>query len=308
MRASVSLLACLLAACPNAGTGPQDTDTSAGGTGGRDFAYFVNSTTPYTGTNLTCWTPGGGWVQQAAGEGCVADHTLNGEVHDFETEDPVPEATVKIWTSDDVTAQPDDEQQADGNGQFSTTVPSCTPIGYGTFTPAEWKETVDTYEVHQVFGYEGDRALDGEWVNSVSRSTANIIPSIIGIAWDESTGIIAGTAFDCDEEPIGYAQVFIHDGEQNPPATGEVFYFTDNNLPTDHQTRTDSNPENGLWVAVNVPVGTWTVDLYGYDGTAHALLGSTQLTIKAGSVNISNIYYGHGDGIAYPDSCLQACE
>jgi hypothetical protein len=34
------------------------------------------------------------------------------------------------------------------------------------------------------------------------------------------------------------------------------------------------------------------------------LIGSTTLEVKANSVNISNIYTGHDDGIRYPDACV----
>ena len=56
-----------------------------------------------------------------------------------------------------------------------------------------------------------------------------------------------------------------------------------------------------------MPVGTWMVELYGWNGTAYDLLGSTELQIKAGTVTISNVYAGISDGKSYPDSCLAPC-
>ncbi len=295
LRFTAALLT--LTACDS---GPEDKETGdTGEVAGREFEYFVNTQTVYTG-DTTCFgtTPG---EPDPAKQISV---TYNGEVHDFQSEDEVPEADVKFWHGDDISTTPDAELVADSNGAFTTTVPMCTPIGYGTFTDPLLELTVDTYEVHQVYPYEEDGVVDGEWVNSVSVVTSKLIPGIIGIEWDVTTGIIAGTAYDCNEDPIGHAQVYIHDASGNAPATGEVFFFDSNDLPTEKADQPDTNENNGLWVAVNVPVGTWTVEMWVWNGTEHQMMGSTQLNIKAGSVNISNIFTGDDDGVSYPDSCL----
>ena len=65
--------------------------------------------------------------------------------------------------------------------------------------------------------------------------------------------------------------------------------------------------DDGLWVGINVPAGTWIADMYIWDGAAHVLIGSTTLQLNAGAVYISNIYTGVGDGIGYPPSCLATC-
>lgn len=302
----MSVLAYLLLAplaCDGGSDDSKDTEDT-GSESGRDFSDFVSTTTPYVGDNACI---GGSFGEVDPSK--QVDVTLNGEVRDFQEEEPVPDATVKFWFGDDISASVDVEETADSNGAFSTTVPVCQPIGYGTFTPPEWEETVDTYEVHQIFGYEDDGVAD-EWINSVSRATANIIPAVIGVEWDETTGIIAGTAYDCatgvEEEPefFGHAQMFVHDGNGTPPDATTVYYFSDSDLPVANESQADVNPNNGLWVAVNVPVGTWTVEMWGYSGTEYVNLGSTILTIKSGSVNISNIFAGRTDGLGYPDSCL----
>ena len=297
------ILPFFLIAC-DGGDGTSDGTDTGDGSSERTESYFINTTVPYEGDS-TCEGSEFASVDPAK----QVTVTLNGEVSDFQTEDEVPDATVKVWLGDDINAATDDELTADSNGAFSTSLPTCTPIAYGTFTPAEWEETVDTYEVHQIFGYDEDGVID-ETVNSVSVATSKIIPSVIGIEWDESTGIVAGTAFDCEmgtdgeSEYFGHAQVLIHDADGNIPQTADIFYFDDYDLPTSHQNASDVNPLNGLWVAVNVPVGTWIVEMKGFNGTTYDLLGSTVLEIKAGSVNISNIYAGKDDGISYPASCL----
>ncbi|MSQ03403.1 MAG: hypothetical protein EXR71_16190 [Myxococcales bacterium] len=299
MSLHFSALLLVVAACDG---GPSDTDTGEGVPAPRVFSDFVNTTTPYVG-DATCIGSDLGTVDPAK----QLNATLNGLVIDFQSDDEVPDADVQMWFADDINGTPDVEPVSDASGAFSTSVPTCTPIAYGTSTDPLLELTVDTFEVHQVFGFEEDGVLDGEWVRSVSEVTAKLIPGIIGVDWDRTTGIIAGTAFDCnraEEGVYGHAQMFIHDSEGATPATGDVFYFS-NNLPQAKKDQPDTNPEDGLWVAVNVPVGEWTIEMWGYNGTDYEMLGSTSLTILAGSVNISNIYTGHTDGIAYPDSCLQ---
>lgn len=306
------LLLPLLAACDGGGgttddtdSKTEDTDTSGtSGTTSRTFADFVNSTETYSAADPSCV----GAAAQVPDPSCQVTHTLSGQVLDFQNETGVADASVKFWYGDDITQTADVNATGDEDGFFSVEVPSCTPVGYGTTTP--YGETVDTYEVHQIYDFESSRSLD-ESVNSVSQSTASIIPSIIGITWDDtSTGIIAGAAYDCSEDAIGHVQVYLHDGAGNPPARTDynIFYFDSNDFPTKRENQNDTNPDNGLWVAMNVPEGTWTAEMWGWDGSDYVNLAATQLTIKTGSVNISNLYLGHDDGIFYPASCLSPCE
>lgn len=297
--ASFSLISC------DGGDGGTDAVDTGDGASERTESYFINTTVQYEGDN-TCQGTDFGTPDPAK----QVDVTFNGEVHDFqESDDTVDEATVQIWHGDDITGTPDETLTADVNGAFTTTLKVCTPIAYGTSTPPEWEETVDTFEVHQIFGYDADGVVD-EWINSVSQATSQIIPAVIGIQWDESTGIVAGTAYDCDggvdgeTEFFGNAQVLIRDADGNIPQTADIFYFDDLDLPTSKLNQPQVNPINGLWVAVNVPVGQWIVEMKGYNGTDYDLLGTTVLDIRAGSVNISNIYAGKFDGISYPKSCL----
>lgn len=295
---------------------PEDTDTGdAGDTGDTDdteevpdrtFETYVDVQTQWTG-DTTCFTPGSAWLSQTPDPTCQTDLTLTGEIRDFQLDEPVPSATVQVWTSDDVTATPDVITQADESGVFSVDVMSCSPFGYMTGTPADWEETVDTYEVHQIYGYSAGGTNDATF-NSVSDATARLISGLVGVQWDRAHGVIAGTAYDCGENAIEFAQVFIHDGSGGLPSPEEfgIFYFSDDDMPVFRETQPHTNT-NGLWVAINVPDGTWTAEMWGWDGAEHVMLGATVLEIKAGSVNISNIYTGVGDGIWYPPSCQTAC-
>jgi hypothetical protein len=306
MRAFLPLLALLHLGCSGEGGGDGKGGGDDTGDSSRSFEDFVNVETAFGGNTAECIAG----KEQNVDPTCVVDMTIDGTVADFQTSDAVPDATVQLWYGDDLSASADATTVADGDGKFTVSAPSCTPIAYGTSTPPEWEETKDTFEVHQVFGYASDGSSDEEF-NSVSEATSRLIPSLIGIEWDETTGIIAGTAYDCDVAAMQYVQVFLHDGTGTPPATGEVFYFSESggtSLPTDKESQPYTNT-NGLWVAINIPAGTWTVEAWGWDAAAstHVKLGATVLQIAAGSVNISNVYTGISDGIWYPSSCLSAC-
>ncbi len=312
MRSSlVSLLALLVACGSDKDGGTTDTAADTGGSTDR-FADFVNVQTAWSG-DTTCFQPnaaGDNFVEASPDPTCQTSLALEGTATDFQTDESVADATVQVWASDDIEGDATTVLQADADGNFGLEVPSCTPFAYAVTTPVEWDETVDTFEVHQVYGYSAD-GTDDDAFNSVSQATSRLIPALIGVQWDTSTAIIAGTAYDCNQEPIQYAQIYLRDADGNPPATGDVFYFSENagtSLPTAKAAQPHTNT-NGLWVAINVPAGSWTVEMWGWDATAsqHVVLGRTQLQVKAGGVTISNVYTGDGDGIYYPASCLEAC-
>lgn len=306
MRLLLCLPALLLTACDPSQDGPNPDDTGTPD-GGHPFEYFVYTQDVWVGETDTCLD--GVRAAAVADPSCQADITLDGVVEDFQEGDGVPEADVEVWADDDISGGATATTAADDAGNFTITAPSCTPFAYGTSTPPDWFETKDTYEVHQVYGYESTGTTTAQF-NSVSEATSRLIPGLIGVEWEEdTTGIIAGTAYDCAQNPIQNAQIYIHDAEGNGPGAGEVFYFSisgDSSLPTSRDQQPQTNTD-GLWVAVNIPAGTWTVEMYGWDGSANVLLGTTVLQILIGSVNISNIYAGDLDGIYYPDSCLTTC-
>lgn len=312
MRSTFSLLLLALVACNGSTDGGKDDtgDTDDTGTDGgltfEDFVYvqetWVGDTSCFDGTN---WGLG-----QSVDPSCVQDASVSTSVRDFQNDTVVYDATVNIWYGDDLGASPDVTVTVDDSGNFSATVPTCTPTAYKTSTPPEYEETKDTYQVHQVYGWSASGTAD-ETFYSVSESTSRLIPSLIGVEWDPTTAVVAGTAYDCNTDGLANVQVFLHDAAGNIPTGSDqnpfgIFYFSDSDLPTDNDSQPWTN-ENGLWVAINVPVGEWIVEMWGWDGTQHVKIGATSLDIQAGSVNISNIYTGIEDGIWFPASCLSAC-
>lgn len=297
----------LLAGCPSSDDkdGTDDTnvtddtgDTGSGDCNTADCAITVDE--PYVG-DLSCFDGTNWGLGQEVGAGCSdVMLSLDSVIEDFQEEEPVPGASLKVWYLDDVEGSADVSEDADDNGNLTIEAPACTPTAYLAYTPPEWEETVDTYEVHQVYGVDETSAT----FNSVSVATSSLIPALLGLEWEPGTAIIAGTAYDCNEDGIMNAQVFIHDADGHAPPDAQIRYFA-NGLPNSDQPYTN---DDGLWSAINVPPGLWVVDVYVWDGTQHMLIGSTGLNIQPDSVNISNIYTGIDDGIYYPASCLASCE
>jgi hypothetical protein len=289
-----------LAACDSSG---ETEDTDAGGPvddGVLDFEDLVNVTTEGVG-DFTCYTTGDPWIEQNVDPAKQVTSAGNIRIVDFQEDDPVPEASVSFWFGDDVSATPDATGISDADGVVSVDVPACTPLSYLTYTNPDLEATRDTFEAHQVFEPPAVDTIEAD-INSVSRTTYQLIPSILGVSPATDKGVIAGTAYDCAGAPVKNAQIVVRDAEGNIPQSLIVKYFVDD-FPNRDQPTTSAD---GLWVAINVPEGTWYVDMYAVRDGAVSLLGTTVVQSFAQSINISNVHTGVGDGVKYPESCLLA--
>ena len=299
MRASSYLpLFLLLAACDSS---EDSSDTDAGGPvddGVLDFEDLVNVTEEGVG-EFACYTAGDPWITQTVDTAKQVESPASIRIVDFQEDDPVPEASVSFWFADDVSTTPDATGVSDANGIVAVDVPACTPTSYLTYTNPDLEATRDTFEAHQIFAPPTVDTIEAD-INSVSRVTYQLIPSLLGVSPAPDKGVIAGTAYDCAGEPIRNAQIVVRDANGAIPQSLIVKYFVDE-FPNRDQPATSPD---GLWVAINVPEGTWYVDLYAVRGGTVSLLGTTAVQSFAQSINISNVYTGIGDGVKYPESCL----
>jgi hypothetical protein len=304
-----SLLA--LAACSGGDKGGDDTGGGdgggeGGGDGGgggacADQADYINVTQAAVG-DLTGFEGGfegaGAWWTQTVDTSKQGVVPMAGVIEDFETNDGVPDATLDIWFSDTTSGVPDQSVTSDSSGNVSGEAPTCTPITYRVTTDPALAETKTTFEAHQV---TSAGPLDDEYFNSVSTTTYSIIPSLLGVSPDADKGIVAGTAYDINEDPIEGAQIVITDDAGCIPESLTVKYFVDD-FPNRNQPNTSAD---GLWVAVNIPAGEWNAEMFISDGAGgHIKLGSTRITVEADSININNVYPGYGDGVKYPADCV----
>lgn len=307
-----TLVALVALGCSSGDKGGTGTDDTAGGTddtasgGGATFDDFIDVTETATG-DFTGFEGGfdaaGAWWTQSVDPEAQVTAELDAEVLDFESDEPV-EATVEFWYGDVVSGVADAKSTSDTEGSVGiSNVPMCTPMTYKVWTDPELDKTKDTFEAHQIYGLgEGELKVTDE-LNSVSVTTYRLIPSLLGVTVDDDKGIIAGTAYDINETPVEGAQVVVRDSAGNIPADLVVKYFVDD-FPNRNQPYSS---EDGLWVAMNIPEGTWNVEMYISDGAGgHYLMGNTVVEVFAGSINISNTFTGYGEGIRYPDSCVAA--
>ncbi|MEC8424656.1 MAG: hypothetical protein VX000_12820, partial [Myxococcota bacterium] len=114
-----------------AGTGGDGGD--GGGSGGNTFADFINVTDAPTG-DFTGFEGGfdaaGAW-NDIGTPVTTESISVSGEVRDFETEEPVSDATVEIWYADAVAGAPDSVAGSDAAGAVAgLDIPSCTPVTY----------------------------------------------------------------------------------------------------------------------------------------------------------------------------------
>lgn len=291
-----TLLILSLVACSGSGNGNTD-ETTDSGDDGVTFDDFINTTVSPTGTH-DCFSPGSDWNTQTVDSTLVADYPFGGIVADFEEDEPVADANVEIWLGDAVDGAADITATSGSDGTLNIDLPSCQAMTYRVTTTDG--NTKDTYEAHQIYDVPSG-GTHNDSLNSVSRVTYQLIPGLLGVTIDEDKGVIAGTAFDCNGSEIEGAQVVVKDSSGNIPESLVVNYFVDS-FPNRDQLHTSAD---GLWVAANVPEGELTVELYTYNGTDYDLIGATVVPSLADSINISNIYEGYGNGVKFPDSCLQ---
>ena len=281
-------------------------DTATTTTDGVALSDFIYVTEAATGDD-SCFAGEAGvlgsdiafssWNTQDVNTDLVATISLDAEVIDFESDDPVEEATVDIFWSNTVSGVSDSSDISAEDGSVSIEAESCSPFSYRVYTDPALEETKVTIEANTV---ESPSATTTD-LNSVSSATYRVITALMGISPDDDKGLVAGTMYDCNEDPIRGAQVVVRDVDGNIPESLVVKYFVDD-FPNRNQEWTS---EDGRWLAVNVPEGTWYVDAYVSDGAGgHTVKGSVIIEVSADSINISNIHTGFGDGIKYPEACL----
>ena len=285
--------------------GDTGTTGGGGGGGGGNIADYINVTDAPVG-NLSCFSAADGLGTESAAPGCVGERQMSGSVLDFQEGDPVDEATVELFFGDSITdsSPPDVVYESDPNGLFTGSVMACSPFTYRVSTDPALELTKVTIESHDVMPNEGPTIAASHELNSVSSVTYALIPNLLGLSPDVTKGIVAGRAYDCDGQNLQGAQVVVHDGAGNIPEGVVVKYFVDE-FPSRSQFSTSAD---GLWIIMDVPEGSWTVDGYVADGMGgHSLVASTQLRVLPDSINISSIYTGISDGIKMPEQCLTSC-
>lgn len=303
-----------VAACNGDGSdstgGGDDTDDTP-----EPSAENETSLTEEATGDWSCFTPGTdhdgtGWLSQTPDPTKVATLSIAGEVLDFEEDTPRSEVEVRLWYDDDATGAPDIAAQADEAGKVSLDAPSCTPLSYLAYPDPLLGEAKPTYKAHQIYGYAESGDFDAEYI-SVSTNTYLVVPAIVGITPDPTKSVIAGTAFDCTRSPdtlsdvdagkVQNVEIVVRNLDGSKVEGVYVRYFVEK-FPDRDQQHTSAD---GLWTAINVPPGTFRVEMWGLIGGEEKILGATVLQTVADSINIANVFGGYS-GVKYPEGCVTA--
>ena len=280
----------------------------------------------------------------------IADYVMNGVVNDFADDVPQDGAFVRLWESSgpgelvNPTTTPAFDSQAKGDNATDATglvtidgaggegiVPSCTPIGYETWTEYLPERTKHTFETGVVLPPPANgtnwNAGSGDDVEilSVSTLTYALVPLAAGNNPRAGTGLAAGSIEDCNGRALEGIQLvvvpedFVY-GDSLLDALVEVMqvegtcnevyirYFR-NELPDRTALWTS---DDGIFGAIDVPAGVWRMLALGKTGgrTCPDInpdhpdlcpIAERTLHVLPDSVNIANAHARQ-----YPDACLVA--
>jgi hypothetical protein len=235
------------------------------------------------------------------------DSTFTLEVRDFQTGAAVPGVCVNFYPDNVVPVQ--DEcggTMTDGDGNIEgLTDPDGGWFAYRIFP------TDTTLGVVQV---NVDTPADGGSTtgNSVSETTAGLIPGLLGRSRAAGRAIFSGALYDCDNSTVeGGALRVLRGGSVIPEGTGSqdtaYAYFGATDLPDPGQEYTNTN---GLYLGLNVPVETpgETVQMVACgkpDGENLEVLGCEETISFPDTVNILSLYPTRADGPSCSDICSQ---
>ena len=243
-------------------------------------------------------------------------------VEDFEEDEPVDGALIRIWPANNPQAGAGaaTEFTTDANGQVEIDglIQACTP--YGVYAFKEWNPPI-TYPTYQINFVTNANPPWTETFNSVAFSTYNLLPLTVGVEAEPGKGIVAGRVRDCLGDPVAGGEVTVGTIDW---ATGAVVeaegYATRYFLDDSPNLAAMEISADGLFGALNTPPGeNWDVLLWGIPqdeahcekttgdaviwnatNAALCLLDTSRVYVIPDSVNISNIELKLFDDSCYP--------
>lgn len=295
-----------------------------GGSDGGDCQFFDDTVTDA----IEAWTDipeEGGTVTAVDLASCTPDNSttdacpFNGQVIDFQEDEWLPSGvlggtTVVIFVDnriDDPSVLADIAANCAAADDDTAVDPTCywaaaNTAGQVSFPYihcetrfAIWAHKFSTIAPPTKPAVEFNRISktgDGiQTVLTISQSTYELVPGIVGFTPDPTLGIVAGKVADCADNGVANVSTHIIDGhtsEAPEDFCGDAvinrvgtFYFRDN-FPADDQTVTS---EDGLWAFANVPPGNITI--FGFDnegGTRH-LIGHVELVSLPDTITIADL-------------------
>lgn len=219
------------------------------------------------------------------------------QLRDFQEDFPVDDTEVWLFSNNEIadTCEAPDCQSftTDGSGDAAVTLPASGWYAYRVL-PKDGLSRMST--VFSVFQYnEPAPAAAGGAVtgNSVSGSTIDLIPALLGISRTEGLAIVAGRIEDCSQHYVENTILRIYDPDGNPVGgTAAIHYFNgDANDSLPAQDATNSSAD-GLYVIVEVPVASdqpYRVEAWGQLDGELTLLACEAARIFEDAVTILNM-------------------
>lgn len=204
--------------------------------------------------------------------------SLTTKVVDFQTQAAVPNATVTAFAGIDVDTAFATGTSDGTSANVTLTVPAGTKR-YGFKMTADMQ--FPTLLLNQYFA-DGATAtqMDPATIQSVSNSTAQLLPAIIGQTRTPGTGVVAGALRDCKRHEISnfVATVSSTQGTYTPLQNASAYYFSlDPELPV-HHTQAEASAANGLFIVIQVPAAPVAyVQAWGFPTAADLASGELKL-------------------------------
>lgn len=202
---------------------------------------------------------------------------LSTKVRDFQSNNPVPNSAVTVFRDQDVGSMLD-AKTADGNADVTVTIPiGVKRFGFKMTDPT----ALDTLLLNQrVNSTNPTQTLTA--IQSVSKTTATLLPALIGVSRTVGTGVLAGALRDCAGREVSnfIATVSSTRGSVTHLVGADTYYFSPSvGLPVKHNQQASGSPD-GLFMIIELPATpTAFVQVWGYPTDAD--LAADQLKLIA---------------------------
>lgn len=213
---------------------------------------------------------------------------LNTVIKDFQSGNAVPGATVTAF-KDVMTDAPFDTQTASDQALATLTVPTgvkrfgfkMTTTDGSTMPTFLLNQYIDPATPVQPPGSDTDPTKAMK-IQSVSATTAQTLPALIGETRTAGTGVIAGALRDCNHHEMSnfVATVSSTPMTATPIDGAEAYYFSAGvDLPVRH-TSQDASSADGLFMVIQLPAApTAYVQMWGYKTDADAMAGGDMVLL-----------------------------
>jgi hypothetical protein len=202
---------------------------------------------------------------------------LTTKIKDFQSKSPVPNAVVQAFPNQSVsTPFPGSPWTADGNADVTVVIPQGTKrFGFKMTHP----DALDTLLLNQTVEPGMANQMLGE-ANSVSKTTAQTLPALIGVSRTVGTGVLAGSMRDCANREMSNYIATVSSVKGTPAHLdgADTYYFSASvGLPVRHSQQASAS-KDGIFMIIELqPSTTAFVQIWGYQTAAD--LAADNLTL-----------------------------